>query len=593
MDSVVEIIETGAVTPVYQPLVELDTGLVVGYEALARGPQGSVLERPDMLFDAARAAQVLPELDWVCRTAAVREAYRGRFRTPLTLFINSEPETIGSRMSAEFAEWWARARLAGLQIVFEITERAVMERPAELLRAADHIRQLGWGLALDDIGANPESLALLPFVNPDVIKLDMGLVQGTATDPGQVLLALNAETERTGAVLLAEGIETEEHLELARIFGATIGQGWYFGSPGPLPDPFPEAGPRISISKHEGEDASSTPYEIVTRNVHPRRLAQDHLVMASRLLEQRAGLMPHPPVMIAAFQHARRFNGDTVRVYEDLATKLPFVAVLAEGWDQPQGRPRRVVLEPEDPVAKEWIVGFVSPFSGMFLTARERDEGAGERSFDVAMTFDRDTAIAVAGQLLLRLSDPQHTSLQQSGEEVEFADAVAEILAAAERESDIARPLLDVMSRLTGLESTFLSRIHDEERYDVVVSHNTGSLEVSEGYSMPWTETICHDALVSNRVAFDDVQIALPDNRTGSEFGFHTYITCPVVVEDGRVVGTLCGASRERTSLSEKQIETVRRFARLVGRRLLDESDQASSVQCRASQTATWSTGTR
>ncbi|MDQ3982492.1 MAG: GAF domain-containing protein [Actinomycetota bacterium] len=160
---------------------------------------------------------------------------------------------------------------------------------------------------------------------------------------------------------------------------------------------------------------------------------------------------------------------------------------------------------------------------------------------------------------------------------MEFAAAVTEILQAAEREQDLARPLLKIMSQMTGLESTFLSRVDAGDRYDVVVSYNSGSrLQVEEGYSMPWAETICHDALVAARQAFADVQSELPENQVGPEFGFRTYVTCPVLGADGEVAGTLCGAHSEVSPLSESQLETVRRFADLISRRVATTSPRGS-----------------
>ena len=91
------------------------------------------------------------------------------------------------------------------------------------------------------------SLAFLPLLRPDVVKLDLRLVQER---PGpaiaEIMNAVNAHAERTGAVVLAEGIETEEHLVMARALGATLGQGWLFGRPGPGAAPGPgrrRAGP--------------------------------------------------------------------------------------------------------------------------------------------------------------------------------------------------------------------------------------------------------------------------------------------------------------------------------------------------------------
>src|SRR3978361_2267762 len=116
----------------------------------------------------------------------------------------------------------------------EITERALAARPAELLRAVERARERGWRIALDDVGADSMSLSFMPLLRPDVVKLDLSLVQER---PGpaiaQIMNAVNAYAEESGALVLAEGIEDERHLRMARGLGATLGQGWFFGRPGP------------------------------------------------------------------------------------------------------------------------------------------------------------------------------------------------------------------------------------------------------------------------------------------------------------------------------------------------------------------------
>ena len=111
-----------------------------------------------------------------------------------------------------------------------------MRNPAELLRSLRQISPSGGcGIALDDVGAVPDSLPSLPFLAPDVIKLDIPLVQRWP-DAGQarILTAVAAYAEQSGATVLAEGIETEAHLQQSLALGATLGQGWYFSRPGPL-----------------------------------------------------------------------------------------------------------------------------------------------------------------------------------------------------------------------------------------------------------------------------------------------------------------------------------------------------------------------
>lgn len=107
------------------------------------------------LFEAARAEGRLADLDLVCARAAVDGALDGRLHAPATLFVNAEPEA----MSHDATQLAARAAGTSLPIVVEITERALTARPAEPLEAVDRLRAAGFGIALDDVGADERSLA--------------------------------------------------------------------------------------------------------------------------------------------------------------------------------------------------------------------------------------------------------------------------------------------------------------------------------------------------------------------------------------------------------------------------------------------------
>lgn len=568
-----DLIARGDVRPVYQPLVDLATGDVVGFEALARGPEGSDLERPDQLFAAAREAGVVGELDWVCKTAAVRGAVEAKLRPPLALFINSEPDAAGALMSPEFAESWASAKHNFLRLIFEITERAITGAPADLLRSIDYVRSLGWGVALDDVGADPHSLALLPYIRPDVIKLDKSVVQNPLDrDLGELILAVHAEAERSGALILAEGIETEEHLEVAKRIGAEFGQGWLFARPGPLPETTPKRSEISVTSNHTAFDALKTPFDILKNRARVRTVGERELWSTSRLLEARAQALPYSPVVLAAFQSAARLTSRTKMAYERLAESCPFVVALGEGMSaEPVPGVRGVALESDDPLAREWIVSVVSPYSAIMLCARERDDADDNgRMFDVVVTFKRDLVVEASTALLARIIRPRANELANRGR-VEFATAMAEALASSEDAKATARPLLEVMAALTGLESTFLSKVTDDD-YEILVSENRGDLDVREGANLPWTEAICKTALAEGRQAYDDVQAEMPNMPAASaEMGFRTFVTCPVVIKDGKIVGTLCGASTLPGGISEDALNVVRSFARLLGERLGSE----------------------
>ncbi len=395
----------GGVRSVFQPIVELDTGRVVAYEALARGPQGP-LERPDLLFAAARAAGRLAELDELCRAAAFRGAVEQGLLAPLTVFVNVEPEVLDSAPLDDLLAITEGAP-RDLRIVLEITERALAARPAELLRTVERVRSLGWGVAVDDVGADSMSLAFLPLLSPDVVKLDLSLVQ---TRPGpaiaEIMNAVNAHAERTGALILAEGIETEEHLATARALGATLGQGWLFGRPGPGAAAGLPTGELVRPSAPAVAAVDVSPFACLPGEVPLRRSVKSLLIELSKQLEREAMRLGETCVVASTFQEARHFTPSTIQRYRDLVERTGFVCALGEDLPaEPLPGVRGAALDPADPVRGEWDVVVLSPHFSAALLARDLgDDGPDlDRTFEYALTYDRATVIRAAHALLTRV----------------------------------------------------------------------------------------------------------------------------------------------------------------------------------------------
>ncbi|TYP84654.1 EAL domain-containing protein [Blastococcus xanthinilyticus] len=397
----------GGVRSVFQPIVELDTGDVVAFEALARGPEGP-LERPDLLFAAAREAGLLAELDAACRVAAFTGAARHGLPAPLALFVNVEPEVLDS---APLDELLAIADSApgGLRVVLEITERALATRPAELLRTVARVRELGWGIALDDVGADAMSLAFMPLLRPDVVKLDLRLVQER---PGpaiaQIMNAVNAYAQSTGAAVLAEGIEDDTHLAMARALGATLGQGWLFGRPAPTPATDRPAGslpPRVS---DPGVDADpGSPFACLPEGTALRRAPKALLIELSKQLEREAMRLGETCVVTATFQEARHFTPSTIQRYRDLVERTGFVCAIGEGLPtEPLPGLRGADLAATDPVRGEWDVVVLAPHFSVALLARDLGTTGPDlqRQFEYALTYDRDVAVRAARGLLGRVA---------------------------------------------------------------------------------------------------------------------------------------------------------------------------------------------
>jgi EAL domain-containing protein (putative c-di-GMP-specific phosphodiesterase class I) len=414
IDSAAAMIRAGAIRAVYQPIVDLATGAAVGYEALARGPVGSPLELPGALFEAARAEGVLGAFDRACREHALAEALRQGLRGDDLLFLNVEPDGLEAD---GVLDRMAENRLGDVSVVVELTERALAARPSEVIAAVRWLRERGCRIALDDVGVDPRSLGLMPFVAPDVIKLDRALTQDLLPEAlgARVLNAIRAESERSGAVILAEGIETETHLRRALAMGAKLGQGWYFGRPGPLDlgrrDPrggldgglATPALPRRAPERHD----ERTPFDRIVEPgsvlIGDKRL----LLSLSRQLEQEAFAVKGEAVVLATFQDARFFTDRMRRRYERIAATASLVGALGVGVPpQPGAGVRGAGLSPDDPLRGEWDVVVVGPhFAGAFVARDLGDTGGpdAERRFEYFMTYERGRVTAAAQALLRHL----------------------------------------------------------------------------------------------------------------------------------------------------------------------------------------------
>jgi hypothetical protein len=292
--------------------------------------------------------------------------------------------------------------------VVEISERAVLHRPADLLHTVDRIRDAGWGLAIDDVGINPESLALLPILDPDVVKLDLSVIQDRPSrHTGSVLRAVLAQAERSGAAIVAEGIETPEHREIALGLGASLGQGWLFGRPGPLPfeSGVEPTGP-LAIRPVPSIARAAAPYDLVHERIPMRTARKDLLLAISRDLEDQANRLNAAPVVLAAFQHVRHLTPGTVARYRELARRCAFVATFAVGLDpEPIPGVRGAALPPGDALCDEWTVVVLSGHFAGALVARDLgDTGPdGQRRFRYGITHDRhlvtETAAALLGKI--------------------------------------------------------------------------------------------------------------------------------------------------------------------------------------------------
>lgn len=374
-----------------------------------RGPADSPMASPMALLDAVTDPADFATLDALVRISAL-EALVARGARGHTVFLNVEPRGLGAALSDELADCYqsaiARARGLGIDAVVEITERALLHDPATLLRFAEDLRSAGIGLALDDVGATPESLAFLPLLRPDVVKLDLRLVrEHGSVEIAQLANAVHAYSEDTGASVVAEGIETERDHQVAVSLGATLGQGWLYGYPAEAPDVLGTIGlaRRTAATVFEGD----SPYDIVSRHRVPRRADKRLLLPLSESLEVAARGLDLPPVLFGCFQDARQFSAHTAMRYTHLAQRLPMVVAMGRHMPAaPAPGVRGANLAADDELIGEWTVIVLGAHYAAALAARDLGDVCRQRDrrFDYVVTHDRALVIAAAQTLVHRLA---------------------------------------------------------------------------------------------------------------------------------------------------------------------------------------------
>ena len=241
-ERLVEIIQNREIWTAFQPIVSLATGERLGWEALSRGPRGSEIELPLLLFGRAARFGLTEELERACRRQAFVDwqvlAQTGR------LFVNTVPATVRdtSFMGRGVLDYLG-AGLAPSAVTLEITERHVIENLSLYREAMHSFTDLGFSFAIDDVGAGHSGLETVAVLKPAYLKIDISLVRDVHLKrvSQQVLRAIMDMGDGLGSMVIAEGIQTKDEYEALAELGVRWGQGYYLARP---VDPY--AGPKAS-----------------------------------------------------------------------------------------------------------------------------------------------------------------------------------------------------------------------------------------------------------------------------------------------------------------------------------------------------------
>jgi EAL domain-containing protein (putative c-di-GMP-specific phosphodiesterase class I) len=217
----------GAMWMACQPIVRASDGSLYAHEALLRTAE-KAFPHPGAFLTAAERLGRLPDLG-----RAIRGAVARLFPSSGTVFVNLHPLDL-----ADDALLDPRAPLSHMasRVVLEITERASLEGVVDAPARVRSLRELGYRIALDDLGAGYAGLTSFAALTPDIVKIDMALVRGLDADPVKQKLvgSITRVCRELGTLVVAEGVETQGERDAASHAGCELLQGFLIGKPSQL-----------------------------------------------------------------------------------------------------------------------------------------------------------------------------------------------------------------------------------------------------------------------------------------------------------------------------------------------------------------------
>ena len=230
-----DIVKAGAgLRPFFQPIVRLEPGYKhVGYEALARYRNNSLLRNPEILFEYAERKDRIADLELACSAASVRAG--AKLTDWAVLFLNVHPDVLahGDALRDVLATECADMDIPPQRLVLEITEQATLPNTRSLLDTIHHLRELGVRFAFDDVGVAYSHLPFLDKVRPSFLKISQHFGTAFEADDMKMKIVRNllSLARDFGCDLIVEGIEHASTADAAAQLGIKYGQGFYFHRP--------------------------------------------------------------------------------------------------------------------------------------------------------------------------------------------------------------------------------------------------------------------------------------------------------------------------------------------------------------------------
>lgn len=233
-----EIIERHQIEIHFQPIIDTGKPRIHGYEALSRGPEGSQFRNPLNLFDAAERVGRLVELESICQTLTFQSFAERKLGG--RLFVNISPMFLLNHEldSKQLLSQLQHFNIPPKRIVLEISEKYPFDEFEKIQLALEQYRQLGFKIALDDLGAGYAGLRIWSELRPDYVKVDRHFANRIQDDPikREFIRSIKGISKSLRCDVIAEGVEDDKELNTIRSTGISLVQGHLFGKPAKLPE---------------------------------------------------------------------------------------------------------------------------------------------------------------------------------------------------------------------------------------------------------------------------------------------------------------------------------------------------------------------
>ncbi|QMV43493.1 EAL domain-containing protein [Cohnella cholangitidis] len=231
-----QLLDQGSISVLAQPIMNLTSGDVYGWEILTRGPVGSVLHLPDELFQFASQTRLLSRLEFLVVKRALEEIASRKIKEPVFLNVTAVTLSHPLFLSHVLQCLERHSMLSPQQVYFEITERhqiTNMEAMIEILRT---YRTHGFRFAVDDAGSGYSSLQWIGELVPELIKIDRSVIRhvNRIAIKESLLRAIVTAAREMKCEIVAEGVESEEEADVLFKLDVDMGQGFYFARPNVL-----------------------------------------------------------------------------------------------------------------------------------------------------------------------------------------------------------------------------------------------------------------------------------------------------------------------------------------------------------------------